>query len=121
LQRKSLGNLGETLAKGYLESIGYSIVERNWHYSRYGEIDIIAFEPDKQVLAFVEVKTRRTDTYGSPLESISEEKQRKMRFLAEVYIALQAHALPVKHVSMDVITVTSDGDGQKIQHYQSAF
>ena len=48
------GKQGENIAEQYLKELGYKIIERNWKYSRIGEIDIIA--QDKDTVVFVEVK-----------------------------------------------------------------
>ena len=57
MERMELGRIGESLAAVYLEQRGWRIVERNVRF-REGEIDIVAARAG--VLAFVEVKTRRS-------------------------------------------------------------
>lgn len=59
----------------YLRSVGYSIVGTNVRVGR-GEIDIVAEEGGE--LVFVEVRTRRGRSMGTPEESITAEKQRRM-------------------------------------------
>ena len=73
LKPKQLGVLGEQYAADWLERHGYTILGRNWH-SRYGELDIVMMTPDR-VIAFVEVKTRRTDHFGTPQEAVTPSKQ----------------------------------------------
>lgn len=82
-QDKSTGTRGEDIAATFLKKQGYKIVEKN-HHQRYGEIDIIAREGD--TLVFVEVKTRRSDKYGNPLEAIDRRKQQKMSLVALGYL-----------------------------------
>ncbi|MBQ2604799.1 MAG: YraN family protein [Acutalibacteraceae bacterium] len=72
---KERGRKGEKAVCDYLVNKGYKIVCTNYH-SRYGEIDIIA-ENDK-VIAFVEVKTRKKNSFVSGLESINKSKIRKI-------------------------------------------
>ena len=48
------GKQGENIAEQYIKKLGYKIIERNWHYSKNAEIDIIA--EDKGALVFIEVK-----------------------------------------------------------------
>lgn len=69
------GRKGEGLAAVYLEGLNFSILYRNWRYSRY-EIDIIACRDN--ILHFIEVKTRKSHRYGYPEESVSTKKIRNL-------------------------------------------
>lgn len=71
-----IGKYGENLACEFLIKNGYKIIDRNYKFTRYGEIDIIAL--DKDELCFIEVKTRRTNAYGTPMEAITKEKLSKI-------------------------------------------
>lgn len=70
------GKLGEDEAVKYLVDNGYKIIDRNWHYSKNAEIDIIA--EDNNELVFVEVKTRTTLNYGHPFEAVTQNKIQKI-------------------------------------------
>lgn len=70
--KKGVGQKGEALAQEYLLEKGYKIIEMNKRFSRLCEIDIIAL--DKDVLVFVEVKTRSSDYCGSGFEAITKTK-----------------------------------------------
>ncbi|HSG69457.1 MAG TPA: YraN family protein, partial [Planctomycetaceae bacterium] len=61
------GDRGERLAVRHLKKSGLKIVARNYR-NRFGEIDIIAL--DGQTIVFVEVKTRKSNAAGSPLEAV---------------------------------------------------
>lgn len=74
---REIGSQGEELAVQYLIKHGYKILERNIHFSKNCEIDIIAL--DKNTLVCVEVKSRKTAIYGSPLEAITPQKFRNIR------------------------------------------
>lgn len=82
------GRKGEAIAAQYLEQKGFKIIEKNWHYSKNAEIDIIA--EYKGELIFVEVKTRRTLNYGHPFESITTSKTAKIHKAMLGYIAQSA-------------------------------
>lgn len=73
---------GEETACKYLINHGYKIIERNFR-RRYGEIDIVAL--DRQTLAFVEVKTRKSKEFGSPLEAITPWKLRSLIKTVQYY------------------------------------
>jgi putative endonuclease len=79
----NLGRRGENLSVEFLKKQGYKIMERNYRCS-IGEVDIIAKE--KNVLCFVEVKTRKTGEYGLPEEAIDWHKQRKLAKVALTYL-----------------------------------
>ena len=78
MNNREFGNKGEDLACEYLVKNGYEILERNKHFSKLCEIDIIAKFKNKVV--FVEVKTRKSDAFGTPMEAITKTKYNN-RFL----------------------------------------
>jgi len=84
-QNFSKGKAGEDLAVSFLEKQGFKIIEKNWRYSRMGEIDIIA--EDKNTLVFIEVKARSSNFFGNPLESVDQKKFDKIQKLAEIYLS----------------------------------
>lgn len=86
--RKETGYYGEAIACKILEKRGYRLVEKNFTI-RGGEIDLIMEKGDE--LIFVEVKTRRNDHYGSPLESITPQKKQRMIRASEVFLCGKGH------------------------------
>lgn len=119
---QSLGHRGEELAAGHLRRRGYRILETNAR-SRLGEIDIIAEAPGEgdRPLVFVEVKTRRGTAFGSPLEAVGPEKQRRLARLAEAW--RQQHPdLAHRPCRLDVIGITIPRSGEPvIEHIEAAF
>ena len=77
MNNRQFGNIGEEIACKYLTDNGYKILARNVHYSRFCELDIIA--QDKKTTVFVEVKTRKTDTFGTPMEAITKTKYENIK------------------------------------------
>jgi putative endonuclease len=73
--RRALGREGEALAEAYLVAQGYRVLARN-HVTRRGEVDLIC--QDGEVICFVEVRSRSDERHGSPLESISAVKARRV-------------------------------------------
>ena len=69
---REVGASGEELTVQYLKKQGYKILERNIHFSKACELDIIAL--DKETLVAVEVKSRRSTVCGSPFEAITKQK-----------------------------------------------
>jgi putative endonuclease len=119
--RHALGALGESLAAEHLERCGFAIVERNYR-TRWGELDIVAF--DGQVLAFVEVKTRRlAPGSGSPFEAIRPRKQARVRKMAGSWLAERRERPYARVMRFDAIGVTFDLAGRlvAIEHLEGAF
>lgn len=97
------GQNGEKIALEYLEKQGMEIIEKNWRFSRLGEIDIIV--KDGETLVFVEVKAKSSKSFGHPLESINQQKFDKIKKLAEIYINLNSEKLKFTQVRFDAVGI----------------
>lgn len=116
--RKSIGRYGEDLACEHLRSKGYNIIVRNYRI-KLGEIDIIAGIAG--VLVFVEVKTRKSLSYGYGLESITWKKQQTIKRIAEYYYnSLHDKNLQARIDVIDIV-LNQDNSLQQIKHIESAF
>lgn len=112
-----LGIEGERLAAEQLIKDGYEIIECNYR-CKIGEIDIVARQ--KNVLCFVEVKTRTSPEQGHPLESVTPSKQRKISLAALLY--LQEHdILYLQDCRFDVVAILENDGGVQIEIIQNAF
>lgn len=109
----SIGKNGEDIAKTYLEKQGYKIIELNKRFSRYCEIDIIAL--DRETLVFCEVKTRKTDICGSPLEAITKNKYENIK--KGVFYYRQEHP-QYKKFRIDAVAITLKPN-IKIEHLKN--
>jgi putative endonuclease len=98
--------LGEDAACDYLRKKGYKILERNFRKG-YGEIDIVALDGD--ILVFIEVKTRTSDSYGTPFDAISSSKLRLLIKGANFYKYILHPELP-DTVRIDAVGVLAWGD-----------
>jgi putative endonuclease len=115
--RLTLGAWGEEQAVAYLRRQGMKILEQNFT-TPVGEIDIIA--RDKKELVFVEVKTRRSTAFGSPLEAVGSRKQRQISRTAHWY--LQNHPGGRYQPRFDVIAILcQSGEDVQITHIRDAF
>jgi putative endonuclease len=108
--RKRLGDAGEEIAARELVRRGYTVRERNWHCPE-GELDIVAEQ--RQVLVFVEVRTRRGDRFGTPEESITPIKRAHLIAAAQSY--LQEHALEERDWRIDVVAVEMSSRGELVR------
>lgn len=95
---RAKGDIAESKACEYLLRNGFSIIERNF-YSRFGEIDIIAFK--ENVLHFVEVKSALD--YETAVQNITYSKMKKLLKTGDVY--LKKNAFPNAYM-YDAIIVT---------------
>ena len=119
--RHRLGQLGEQLAAEHLVRRGLRIVERNYR-SRWGELDIIAY--DGRTLVFCEVKTRRLATADEhPFDAIRPRKRARLRRLAENWLHERRDRPYADSVRFDAIGVTFDRAGRltRIDHLEGAF
>lgn len=110
-----LGNKGEMLAARYLMEQGFAIHEYNWR-SGHKEIDLVAQERD--VVVFVEVKTRSTIEYGDARNAVTPQKQQRIVLAAEAYIKMKKIDLDVR---FDVVTIVGTEDNFVIEHIRDAF
>jgi len=118
-EKDRLGRLGEDEAVRFLKSQGYRILERNLQF-RLGELDMIAQKGN--VIAFIEVKTRRTGDAGQPFEGVNPAKMRRIVSMAEIY--LRYNKLGDDHLvfRFDIISIVwPEGEPAEIQHLENAF
>jgi len=102
--KRGFGELGEEYASKLLVDNGYKILEKNFR-SKLGEIDLIA--QDKDVLVFVEVKTRWSRKFGLPEESVTPRKINKIKRIIEYY--LLSHKNLAKKLRIDVVAIEVEG------------
>lgn len=114
MNKREFGNKGEDLACEYLTKNGYEIIERNVHFSKLCEIDIIAKQKD--TLIFIEVKTRKNNDFGSPLEAVTKTKYNNIK--TGVFSYLQATPVKHKNFRIDIIGITLQPK-LKIEHLKS--
>ncbi|MDI3327141.1 MAG: YraN family protein [Alicyclobacillaceae bacterium] len=119
--RWALGQYGEELAAGYLMSLGYEIIVRNWRCS-LGEIDLVCC--DGTTLVFVEVRTRASTRMGTPEESIDGRKKRKLHHLVQAFLLSPVRRKLWTHdYRVDVVAVELEADKKtvrRISHIQNA-
>lgn len=114
--RSKLGAQGERIAAAHLGSLGLVIETRNYR-TRFGEIDLVARDGEETV--FVEVRTKRSTTYGTPEESLTLRKQARLVKAAEQYLAERGLAGASWRVDFVAITLQPDGPA-RIAHIESA-
>lgn len=113
---RDIGREGEELAAAYLESKGYTIVERNYFFER-AEVDIVAF--DESCIVFVEVKHRANTAFGKPEEFIDDEKVENLYKAAEAWIyERKMDGAPAR---FDVVAIVQNkNEAPEITHFENA-
>lgn len=113
----SIGQIGEDIAVQYLTKKGYQILERNFT-TVFGEIDIIAEK--KNIICFVEVKSRKSSKYGLPEEAVTDRKMKKIIKVAQLYNKKKYYKNKIYR--FDVISVKFDkGILEEIKYIEDAF
>ena len=114
--RHILGRYGEQAATDFIATLGYELLDRNWHHA-LGELDIVA--KDGRQVVFIEVKTRNGRGFGHPFEAITAAKMARLRQLGAAWLAAkQLGSVPVR---MDAISVLVDSGRVHIEHLKSVF
>jgi putative endonuclease len=115
--RKAQGEAAEERACRHLDRSGFTIVERNFR-TRGGEIDIVARKGD--VLVFVEVRSREVPDFGTPEESVTPAKRRRIVAAARRYLS-KVSPSSWREARFDVIAIEGSGAAAVLRHYPAAF
>lgn len=115
---KEIGKYGETIARDFLINNGYKILDMNYS-NRYGEIDIICTIND--LIIFCEIKSRYTNTFGSPMESVTYYKQKQIIKLSQIYLLYKKYQN--FNVRYDIIEIIFNNINTsfKLNHIKDAF
>lgn len=126
--RHTLGRRGEQFAAEHLHRLGFSPLGRN-ERTRYGEIDLIAF--NGETLVFAEVKSRRVDLHPSgprpdqyPLHWLRPRQRIRLRKLATAWLTDEKHIRPTAHtIRFDAIGVMIDSKDRllRLDHVEGAW
>lgn len=84
---KTLGDTGEKIAKNYLREKGYKILDKNFRYSKLGELDIIAKRGNNIIFFEVKARMRKGLSEFKPEDNITQTKQKKLVKLAQIWLA----------------------------------
>jgi putative endonuclease len=115
--KDAVGGYGERVAARLLIDSGLVILDRNWRCPT-GELDIVA--RDGNTIVFCEVKTRRSEAFGAPVEAVTAAKVRRLRALAARWLA--EHPGVRGGVRFDVVSVCPQRSGAAtVDHLRGAF
>ena len=114
-----VGARGEEIAAKFLSDKGYKILERNY-MTRFGEIDLIAVK--NNILAFVEVKLKQSEDFGTPEEMIGRGKLARVQHMAEFYLLENPDRAKIHETySIDAVCMVANENGEveRINHYEN--
>ncbi|MCF7917720.1 YraN family protein [Candidatus Gracilibacteria bacterium] len=115
--QKELGNRGEQIALAFLQGKGLRFLEKNFH-AQGGEIDLIFFDPTPKEYVFVEVKTRRSNSFGDGIAAITLNKFEKILRAAEDFFLKKMKMQEVPFFRVDVVIVRIDRGGVFTEYVQ---
>jgi len=120
--RAPLGARGEEAAAAWYLAGSYEVLDRNWRCAE-GELDVVALSADGEVLVICEVKTRSSDSFGSPFDAVTPAKQRRLRTLAARWLSGARRAgHHYECIRFDVAAVTrGDGGMLEVEVLEDAF
>ena len=115
--RKKLGSEGEQIALTFIKKRGFKILSTNYR-SPVGEVDIIAAK--KNLISFIEVKTRQSSHFGHPEEAIRRKKMKRIIRTAQHYLV--THNLYDKvTVRFDVLSLVKKDASFDVEYFKNAF
>ncbi len=117
-KRLALGQRAESLASNYLESLGYTILARNWRRPE-AELDLVA-ERDG-LCVFIEVRSRTGTERGHPLETVDARKRARVRRAARMYIDEERPRAAVFRFDVVGVTFALDDAAPEMVHVEDAF
>lgn len=120
--KKDTGDLGEQKAIQYLIDSNYQILKTNFRVGRIGEIDIIA--RDGEYICFVEVKTRKTTSFGYPSEAVDSVKQHRINQVAAIYLSNMGLSDQCSRFDIIEVFINRQKDKEEIKsinHLKNAF
>jgi putative endonuclease len=117
VKRREVGILGEKIAADYIKQHGYRVRETNFR-CRAGEIDIVAEKDD--FLVFVEVRTRRSSSFGTPEESLTPAKMERLITLGQTYIESHPDLPPCWRIDVVTVELTPGASVSRIGHIENA-
>ncbi len=116
MNKRQKGKEGELIAADYLRKKGFKIIETNFT-CRIGEIDIIAKKGD--TVCFIEVKLRKSKSFGSPFEAIDWRKREKIFKTAQYYCLV--NKIIDKQLRFDAIGINLSEGVPEIEHLENIF
>lgn len=111
---RQTGKRYETMALSYLQKAGLTFVASNVNYP-FGELDLIM--RDGAAWVFIEVRFRRSSSFGGAVSSITPQKRRRLLQAAGYWLMEQNLSLETADCRFDIFAIT----GNEVEWIQNAF
>jgi putative endonuclease len=119
VRTKTLGDLGEKIAEKHLKKKRYKVLDKNFRYSKLGELDIIAQKGGDIIFFEVKARMKKGVSEFKPEDNITSIKQKKLIKLAQIYLAKRK--LLDKPWQIDILAVEIYRDNSfDIRHLENA-
>lgn len=115
-ETQALGELGERIAERWLARKGWRLLGRRF---RNGHRDIDLIVEGDDTVVFVEVKARRQNDFGDPVEAVNWRKQRELVRSAHVW--MDRFGVAGRSYRFDIVGVLVDGKSVRVRHVENAF
>lgn len=115
--KKNLGFRGEQLASQYLQSKGYTLLQKNFRAKQYGEVDLIVQKND--LLVFVEVKTRLSTEFGLPEEAITHGKLHELKKMVDYYYNIYPQTKLSPQIDAIAIVLDPNFNVESLKHFEN--
>lgn len=112
---KQKGDLWEVMAIKFLQKHGYKIIDSNYKFGRFWEIDVIAEKTG--IYFFIEVKYRSNEKYWTAEESITKSKLFKLE--KSIYSYCMKNKIDLENIKFNVITIRKGNSSYRIKHYKN--
>lgn len=115
---KTLGDIGERIARNYLEIKGYKILDRNFRYRKFGELDLVARKGEGVIFFEVKARMKKGVSEFRPEDNITFTKQKKLIKLAQIWLAKKKIDVSWQ---IDILAIEIYRDGTSdIRHLENA-
>jgi putative endonuclease len=112
---KEIGDKWELIAIKYLQKNDYKIIDTNFKYGKFWEIDIVCEK--EGMICFIEVKYRNNLYFWEPEEAITKSKLHKSKRTVDYYV-MKNH-LNFERIRFDVITILKGKGSYQLKHYKN--
>ena len=115
----NLGKAGEETARKFLEAKGLELIEANYRFDR-AETDLIMKNDEQKIILFVEVKTKASNRFSEPEDSVTHTKAKQMLKSAEGFLS-ENEQYEEYEKRYDLVSLIHQKGKFEIKHFENIF